>query len=123
MNLRSDHPEATREHMEMRLVEERIALSDGAIVELSDRYGVEELAVFGSVLRSDFRPDSDIDFLVTFIDDDEGPWMSKLQALESVLAEILGRDVDVVSRRGIEQSQNALRRQGILESAVTIYER
>ncbi len=101
----------------------RIALPYEAIVELSDRYGVEELAVFGSVLRPDFRPDSDVDFLVTFIDDDEGPWMSKLQALESALADVLGREVDVVSRRGIEQSQNARRRRTILESAVTIYER
>jgi|CXWK01.1.fsa_nt_gi predicted nucleotidyltransferase len=123
MNLRSNHPEATREYAETPLVESQIALSDDAIAELSDHYGIEQLAVFGSVLRSDFRPDSDIDFLVTFIDDDEGPWMSKLQALESALAEVLGRDVDVVSRRGIEQSQNALRREGILESAVTIYER
>lgn len=101
----------------------RIALPHEVIVELSDRYGIEELAVFGSVLRPDFRPDSDVDFLVTFIDDDEGPWMSKLQALESALADVLGREVDVVSRRGIEQSQNARRRRTILESAVTIYER
>lgn len=101
----------------------RIALPHEAIAELGDRFGVEELAVFGSVLRPDFRPDSDVDFLVTFIDDDEGPWMSKLQALESALADVLGRDVDVVSRRGIEQSRNARRRRTILESAVTIYER
>ena len=101
----------------------RIALPHEAIIELSDRYGVEELAVFGSVLRPDFRPDSDVDFLVTFINDDEGPWMSKLQALESALADVLGREVDVVSRRGIEQSKNARRRRTILESAVTIYER
>lgn len=100
----------------------RIVLPQEVIAELSDRYGVEELAVFGSVLRPDFRPDSDVDFLVTFIDDDEGPWMSKLQALESALADALGREVDVVSRRGIEQSQNEHRRRNILGSAVTIYQ-
>lgn len=105
------------------LVESRITLPGDAIAEIGDRFGLEALAVFGSVLRSDFRSDSDIDFLATFIDDDEGPWMSKLPALESALANVLGRDVDVVSRRGIEHSQNMIRRKAILDSAVTIYER
>lgn len=48
--------------------------------------------------------------------------MSKLQALESALADALGREVDVVSRRGIEQSQNEHRRRNILGSAVAIYQ-
>lgn len=104
-------------------VHTQLPLPYDVIAEMSRRFDVAELAVFGSVLRPDFTPESDVDFLVTFVDDDEGPWMSKLQQLESELAIALGREVDVVSRRGIEQSRNERRRRAILDSAVTIYER
>ncbi len=92
------------------------------IAEVCRKYGVRELAVFGSALRDDFRPDSDVDFLVTFENNDAGPWMSKFIDLEEELTSLLGRKVDVVSRKGIEQSRNWIRRRAILESAVLIYE-
>ena len=57
----------------------RIPLPYEPIAELCRRYGVERLDVFGSVLRDDFRPDSDVDFLVVFRDNDFGPWGSKFQ--------------------------------------------
>jgi len=44
----------------------KFELPIGAIAEVCERYFVRELAVFGSVLRADFRPDSDLDFLVVF---------------------------------------------------------
>lgn len=40
------------------------------IAALCEEYGVEELSLFGSALRADFRPDSDVDFLVVFHDND-----------------------------------------------------
>jgi predicted nucleotidyltransferase len=99
-----------------------ITLSTEAIAELCERYGVRELAVFGSVLRDDFRPDSDIDFLVTFRDDDPGPWMGKLVRMEDDLRALLGREVDLVSKESILTSENWIRRNHILGTARVIYE-
>ena len=82
----------------------RIHLPLEAIESLCRKYGVEELSVFGSVLRDDFGPDSDIDFLVRFQNDDCGPWMGKLLDLEQELSRLLGRKVDVVTRGAVEQS-------------------
>lgn len=84
-------------------------------------YGVRELALFGSALRDDFRLDSDLDFLVTFENDDCGPWMSKLTEFETALSDLLQREVDVVLRRGVEQSRNWLRRRTILDAARVVY--
>jgi len=84
------------------------------------RWEVRELAVFGSVLRGDFRPDSDIDFLVTF--EADANWgLLKQSTMEAELTALLRRKVDLVSRRAIERSANWIRRQAILESAETVH--
>jgi predicted nucleotidyltransferase len=75
-----------------------ITLPADRIAAICERYGVRELAVFGSLLRDDFKPDSDIDFLVVFDNDDYGPWMGRLTGLETELSELLGRPADVVPR-------------------------
>jgi hypothetical protein len=81
---------------------------------------VRALAVFGSALREDFRPDSDIDLLVTF--EPDANWGLLDQAtMESELAALLGRKVDLVSRRGVERSTNWIRRKAILDSAETVH--
>ena len=63
----------------------QIELPMPAISALCRKYGVEQLAVFGSVLRDDFHADSDVDFLVVFQNNDYGPWMGKLTELEEEL--------------------------------------
>jgi predicted nucleotidyltransferase len=84
------------------------------------RWKVSELAVFGSVLRGDSGPDSDIDLLVTF--EADANWgLLEQAAMESELTALLGRRVDLVSRRAIERSANWIRRQAILESAETVH--
>jgi len=92
-----------------------------SIVELCREYGVQELAVFGSALRDDFGPDSDVDFLVTFKNDDYGPFLSKLMDFEEAMSALLGRPVDLATRRSVEQSDNYIRRNHILSSLRTIY--
>jgi predicted nucleotidyltransferase len=83
----------------MRTVDRHgITLPADQIANLCRELDVLELAVFGSFLRDDFGPESDIDFLVVFRDDDLGPRMGKLQRLETRLSALLGREVDVVSR-------------------------
>jgi predicted nucleotidyltransferase len=81
-----------------RAVRADIALPEDRIAELCQRYGVMELSVFGSVLRDDFGPESDVDFLVVFDRDDYGPWMGKLSGLEAELSALLGRKVDLVPK-------------------------
>jgi predicted nucleotidyltransferase len=84
------------------------------------RWKVRELAVFGSALRPDFGPKSDVDLLVTF--DPSANWgLLEQTAMESELAGLLGRKVDLVSRRAIERSANWIRREAILDSAETVH--
>lgn len=77
--------------------------------------------MFGSAVRDDFRPDSDVDFLVKFENDDAGPWMSHLTGLQQDLARLLDRPVDVLDWTAIEKSRNPFRRRGILEGRMLLY--
>ena len=104
-----------------RPVRTAIPLPMDAIAELCAKHHVRELAVFGSVLRDDFGPESDIDFLARFENDDLGHWMSRLTGLQEDLTALLGRRVDVVDWTGIERSSNPFRRQGILSSSERIH--
>lgn len=100
----------------------RIDLPWEAIVRVCVKHGVSELAVFGSALREDFDPSrSDVDFLVRFIDNDAGAWAHKLSDLKEDLEALLGRGVDVVDWRGLEQSTNPYRRDHILKHARSLY--
>ena len=84
------------------------------------RWQVIEFALFGSVLRDDFRPDSDIDVMVQFAPEAR-PTFSTLDLMEAELKAIFHREVDLVTRQGIETSRNYLRRREILSSAQVIY--
>ena len=86
------------------------------------RWQVTELALFGSVLRDDFGPDSDVDVLVRFKEEARHT-LFDLDRMEEELTTVFGRKVDLVSWRGVEQSQNYIRRKAILQSAETIYVR
>ncbi len=91
------------------------------IHDLCRKHGVERLEIFGSALTPDFRDDSDVDFLVKFSPGAERPWAAHFQALESELADLLSRKVDLVSRAAVEQSRNWIRRRSILDSAQLLY--
>lgn len=97
-----------------------IAIPDEDLARYCRRWKIRELALFGSVLRSDFGPDSDVDVLVTFR---PGAGWSLLDhvRMQDELSALLGRKVDLVSRRGVERSRNYLRRKAILDSAEVIY--
>ena len=90
------------------------------IEEFCRRWQIAELALFGSVLRDDFGPDSDLDVLVSFRKEAR-PTLFDMVHMEEELKEVFGRKIDLISRRGIEASQNNLRRKAILESAEVVY--
>jgi hypothetical protein len=87
-----------------------------AIQQFCRRWKIRELALFGSVLRSDFRPDSDVDVLVTFHDDAEWGLLDHMQ-MQQELATLLHRPIDLVSKRALERSANWVRREAILNTA------
>ncbi len=85
-----------------------------------ERWQISELALFGSVLRNDFGPDSDVDLLVSFLPEAEHGLFDMVD-MEEELGQLLGRKVDLVDRRAVERSRNYIRRRAILDSAKVIY--
>jgi uncharacterized protein len=92
------------------------SIDEGRIREFRQKWGIAELALFGSVLRDDFSPDSDIDVLVTF-EPGETWRLGDLARMRDELAAVFGRHVDLVERRAVEQNPNWLIRRTILQSA------
>lgn len=89
------------------------------LAEFCQRWKISKLELFGSML-TDPSNAKDVDLLVTF--SGEANWgLFDHQRMETELAELLGRHVDLVSRRAIESSENVLRRSAILSSAVPVY--
>jgi predicted nucleotidyltransferase len=105
---------------EESMIELAIDLPERKIAAFCRKWQIKELALFGSVLSSDFRPDSDVDVLVTFKPDAHWTLFDHV-TMQDELQEIFGRDVDLISRLGIEHSHNHIRRQAILDSARVIY--
>jgi uncharacterized protein len=98
----------------------RIPIDRRKIAGFCQRWLITELAFFGSVLRDDFRPNSDVDVLVAFAP--EAAWsLFDHVTMEEELSAIVGRKVDLVSRRAIERSDNWIRRQAILDTAEPYY--
>ena len=97
-----------------------ITIPKDKIIEFCRRWKITEFALFGSVLREDFGPESDIDVLVTFMPDARWSLLDHVE-MQDELKDIFGRAVDLISKRGIERSRNAIRRKEILGSAEVIY--
>jgi uncharacterized protein len=81
------------------------------------RWKIKEFALFGSVLREDFHPDSDIDVLVSFEPDGGITFDNRVEMLDE-LAEIFGRQVDLVEKDAI---RNPFRRHDILTTKEVVY--
>lgn len=94
-----------------------IEISADRLASFCKRWQVRELALFGSVVRGDFSPESDVDVLVTFAEDapwslwDWGDMMAELKA-------IVGREVDLVEKDAV---RNPYRREAILREHRVIY--
>jgi predicted nucleotidyltransferase len=102
------------------LPELAMAIPKEAIGEFCRRWKIVEFALFGSVLREDFRPDSDVDVLVRF--EPDAQWsLFDLGDMQAELSRIFGRKVDLVEREAVEHSRHRLRRRHILENHRVIY--
>lgn len=101
-------------------MDERFVSSRTEIADFCRRWRIRELALFGSALRDDFGTDSDVDLLVTFAPDDAWSLLDHIR-MQTELSGLLGRAVDLVSRRAIEHSANPIRRREILGMTRTLY--
>ena len=84
------------------------------------KWNLRELALFGSVLRPDFGPESDVDVLFTMMPGASYNWNALCDMTEE-LERLFGRPVDLIDREAIEQSRNWVRRREILSTHETIY--
>jgi hypothetical protein len=99
-----------------------VEIPDADVADFCQRWGIAELALFGSVLRSDFGPESDVNVLVEFEPNVRHGIMDLMQ-MEEELKGIFHRGVMIVTRRGLERSRNADRRAEVLHAAEVIYDR
>jgi predicted nucleotidyltransferase len=102
----------------------QIQLPMDKIADFCRRWKIARLEVFGSVLREDFGPESDVDFIFTpgagfQRDQVYGPWMSNRMAEE--LSGVLGRPVDLLERSRVERMENWIKRRHILQTALPVY--
>lgn len=100
------------------MINQRISLPLEEIARFCERHHIRRLSLFGSVLRDDFRPDSDIDVLVEF-EAGHVPGLIRMGGLEIEMSNIVGRKVDL--RTPAELSRYF--RQAVLDGAEPIYER
>lgn len=95
----------------------RVPIDRHRIAEFCRRWKVTEFSLFGSVLRDDFRPDSDVDVLLTF--EPDAPWtLWDLSRMRMELQEIFDRKVDLVEKKALK---NPFRRHAILAGQRVIY--
>ncbi len=95
----------------------RIDIPHEKIAAFCRRWKIKELALFGSVLRDDFRPDSDVDVLVTFEPDGGFTFDNRVEMQEEIEG-IFGRKVDLVGKGVI---RNPFRRYEILTTREVVY--
>jgi predicted nucleotidyltransferase len=90
------------------------------LADFCQRWNVTEVALFGSVLKDDFRPDNVIEVLVTF--NEAARWSHfDLINMQNELEQIFSQKVELVERSALDKSQNAIRRKHILSNTEVIY--
>ena len=90
------------------------------IAQFCQHWLISALALFGSVLRDDLRPDSDVDVLVTFSTEANWGLLDHVQ-MQQELQALLHRNVDLISTRALERSRNWMLRNEILNTAETLF--
>lgn len=101
------------------MVEPRIKIPRQKITKFCQKHHIRKLAFFGSILREDFGPASDVDVLVEF-EPGKTPGLAFF-GMQDELKQIFGREVDLLTFKGVESSKNYIRRKAILESVQVIY--
>jgi len=105
----------------MLRINSKLSIDEAKLADFCRRWLIRQLAVFGSARRPDFRSDSDVDVLVTF--SPQADWsLFDHVTMESELSDLVGRKVDLVSRKAVEASSNWIRREAILTGAEPLFD-
>ncbi len=96
------------------MMKQNINIAEKQIADFCKRWHITEIALFGSVLRND------LDVLVTFSPEADWSLLEHIQ-MEQELTDILGRKVELLSKRAVERSHNRMLRLEILNTAEVIY--
>jgi uncharacterized protein len=103
------------------MVRHGIDLGSPGVEAFCGKWRIAELAVFGSILRDDYRPDSDVDFVVTY-ESGVRPRFHALLDMEEELSALVDRLVDVVEREQVDRPHaNPIWRQEIPITLETVY--
>jgi uncharacterized protein len=98
----------------------RIAIDRMKLADFCREWRLIELSLFGSVLREDFGPESDVDVLVSF-EPHAQPSLRDLLQMQQQLEALFCHRGDLLTRRSVEANENYIRRKAILDSAEAIY--
>ncbi len=90
------------------------------IADFCKRWQITKLALFGSVLRDDFGPESDVDVLIRFHPEVQHSLLD-MARMRQELSRMLGREADLFERTVVERSRNYIRRRAILQTAEVVY--
>ena len=104
----------------LNLISPQIRIPRQQIHDFCERHQIAGMWLFGSAVRPDFGPDSDVDVLVSYKPGIR-PSLHELTKMESELADIFGRPVDLVERKAVERSPNYIRRKNILGSLEPVH--
>jgi predicted nucleotidyltransferase len=100
-----------------KLKKNRVFLNYNDIVLLCEKYGINELSIFGSSIRDDFTQNSDVDILVSFNNNPEIT-LFDIMDLENEFSQLLKRTVDIVEKEALK---NPIRKNKILSTREIIY--
>jgi uncharacterized protein len=99
------------------IVQHRLGVDPDRIDAFCRKWRIRELSLFGSALRDDFRPDSDVDLLVVF-EPDAGWDLWDFTTMEDELQQVFEREVDLVEKRALK---NPFRRHDILTTRQVLF--
>lgn len=102
------------------MVIQNLNVPEAALAAFCRRWKIDRLELFGSALGESFGPDSDVDFLYTPASD--AAWGLDFMNAWDELERLVGRKVDLVSRKAVERSRNPNRRREILATTKVVYE-
>jgi hypothetical protein len=103
------------------MLKTRMQLPMDGIAGFCRRWKIVRLDVFGSVLRDDFRRDSDVDFLASYVPDAHWSLMDRVH-MKHELEDMLARQVDLLNRRALEHARQNGRAAAILSQAQLLYD-
>lgn len=107
---------------ELMMTIPQITIPHEQLADFCVKHHIRKLSLFGSVLRDDFRPDSDVDVLAEFDAGYEPRHLREFLTMENELKRIFGREIDLGDAQSVIDDPNYIRRNRILSSAQVIYE-